>query len=126
MKLMLQSKIADTFGDLDGALIVVMAVICMGDVLRRGRYLNILIGLIVAVASWFVQDSNLGLNISGTISGLLVAVLAIPLGSKKEIYGLWDNTYVRNQLYDGLCIYYHCRHSRYSCNDSFYVFAHLY
>jgi hypothetical protein len=36
------------------------------------------------------QDSNLALNISGAVTGLVVAVLAIPRGPKKESYGLWD------------------------------------
>lgn len=75
---------------LGGALIVVVSVICMGEVVRRGRYLNILLGLIVAVVPWFLQDSNLALNISGTITGTIVAALSIPCGPKTENYGLWD------------------------------------
>lgn len=75
---------------LGGSLIVVVSVICMGEVVRRGRYLNILLGLAVAVVPWFLQDSNLALNISGAVTGLAVAALAIPRGPKKETYGLWD------------------------------------
>jgi hypothetical protein len=75
---------------LGGALIVVTAVICMGEVVRIGRYLNVLIGLAVAVIPWFLQDSTLALNISGTITGLMVAGLSIPLGRVTEKYGLWD------------------------------------
>lgn len=75
---------------LGGSLIVVVAVVCMGEVLRIGRYFNVLLGLVVAVAPWFVQDSNLMLNISGAVAGLIVAVLSIPSGPKTETYGLWD------------------------------------
>ena len=75
---------------LGGALIVVVAVICMGEVVRIGRYLNVLIGLAVAVVPWFLQDSTLALNISSSIAGLLVAALSIPLGPVTEKYGLWD------------------------------------
>lgn len=75
---------------LGGALIVVTSVICMGEVVRMGRFFNILLGLVVAVAPWFVQDSNLMLNISGAVVGLIVAALSIPLGPKTETYGLWD------------------------------------
>jgi hypothetical protein len=57
---------------------------------RRGRYLNVLLGLVVAVVPWFLQDSNFALNLSSAITGLLVAGLAIPRGPKKESYGLWD------------------------------------
>jgi hypothetical protein len=66
----------------------------MGEVLRIGRYFNILLGLIVAVAPWFVPDSNLMLNIGGTVAGLIVAALSFPRGPKTENYGLWDK-YVR-------------------------------
>lgn len=40
---------------LAGFLIVVVSVICMGEPLRLGRYLNILLGLAVAVAPWFLD-----------------------------------------------------------------------
>jgi hypothetical protein len=75
---------------LGGSLIIVVSVICMGEVVRRGRYLNVLLGLAVAAIPWFLPDSNLLLNISGAIGGLAVAALAIPRGPKKETYGLWD------------------------------------
>jgi hypothetical protein len=73
-----------------GALIVVTSVICMGEVLRIGRYSNVLLGLIIAVAPWFVQDSNLALNISGAVVGIIIAGLSVPRGPKTESYGLWD------------------------------------
>ncbi len=80
---------ATDINHLGGALIVVTAVICMGEVVRRGRYLNILIGLGVAVIPWFLEDSTLVLNINSTLSGLAVAALSIPLGPVTEKYGLW-------------------------------------
>ena len=73
-----------------GALIVVVAVICMGEIVRIGRYLNVLLGLAVAIWPWFVQDSTLALNISSAVTGLIVAALSIPRGPKTETYGLWD------------------------------------
>lgn len=75
---------------LAGALMVVTSVICMGEVVRRGRYFNILLGLVVAIVPWFLEGSSLGLNISGVITGLVVAALAIPRGPKTEKYGIWD------------------------------------
>ena len=77
-----------------GALIVVVAVICMGEVVRIGRYLNVLIGLTVAIWPWFLQDSTLALNISSALAGLAVAALSIPRGPITESYGLW-NKYVK-------------------------------
>lgn len=75
---------------LAGSLIIVISVVCMGEVVRLGRYLNALPGLAVAIIPWFLQDSNLALNISGAVAGLLVAALSLPRGPKTENYGLWD------------------------------------
>lgn len=62
----------------------------MGEVVRTGRYLNVLFGLAVAVWPWFVADSNLALNVSSAVSGLLVAGLSLPKGLIREKYGFWD------------------------------------
>ncbi len=75
---------------LAGSLIVVVSVISMGEVVRMGRYLNVLLALAVAVTPWFLSNSPVGLNITGAIAGLIVAALAIPRGAKTENYGLWD------------------------------------
>ena len=85
----IETRAAD-INHLGGSLIVVVAVICMGEILRLGRYLNVLLGLAVAIWPWFVADSNMALNISGAVAGLLVAALSVPRGVKKETYGLWD------------------------------------
>lgn len=82
--------VAADINHLGGSLIIVTSVICMGEVLRRGRYFNILLGLIVALAPWFTSDSNMMLNISSAIAGVLVIALAFARGPKKENYGLWD------------------------------------
>ena len=93
MGLPIKADAADV-NHLGGALIVVMAVISMGEVVRTGRFLNVLFGLAVAIWPWFLSDSNLALNISSAVSGLLVAGLSIPRGTVKESYGTWDK-YVR-------------------------------
>lgn len=89
----IKASVADV-NHLCGALIIVIAVICMGEVLRRGRYLNVISGLVVAIAPWLLKDGNLILSINGTIIGIAVALLSIPRGRKLEQYGLWDK-YVR-------------------------------
>jgi hypothetical protein len=85
----IEARAAD-INHMGGALIAVVAVICMGEVARAGRYLNILLGLAVAIWPWFLQDSTLALNISSAVSGVLVVALSIPRGPVKEKYGLWD------------------------------------
>ena len=87
-------KPASNVDHLGGALIVTVSVICMGEVLRLGRYLNALLGLIVAVAPWFLSEATTASAINGTLAGLAVIALAIPRGPKAERYGLWDK-YVR-------------------------------
>jgi hypothetical protein len=75
---------------LGGALVIVVSVISMGEVVRRGRYLNILLGLIIMVVPWFLPESTLGFNITGSIIGLALIPLAFPMGPKTEKYGIWD------------------------------------
>lgn len=87
-------SISADINHMGGALIVVVAVICMAEVMRIGRYLNILLGLSVAIWPWFVADSTLALNISSAVAGVLIAILSIPTGMIKEQYGLW-NKYVK-------------------------------
>jgi len=79
---------------LSGALILVVSVISMGEIVRTGRYLNILLGLGLAVGPWLVQDSTMNLSITGTVIGLIVIVLSFPRGPIKEEYGLW-NKYIK-------------------------------
>ena len=79
---------------LGGALMVVVSVICMGEVIRAGRYLNILLGLIVAGLPWLMNGSNLTADITGLVIGLAVALLAFRKGPQKEKYGTWDKLVV--------------------------------
>ncbi|GAB3542455.1 hypothetical protein GCM10027443_43330 [Pontibacter brevis] len=85
----MQETVADIF-HLSGSLIVVVAVISMGEPLRICRYLNILLGLAVAVAPWFLGNSPIGLSITGVVLGLAVAGLALPRGPKTQRYAGWD------------------------------------
>jgi hypothetical protein len=75
---------------LGGALVLVVAVISMGEVLRAGRYVNVLLGLMVAVLPWFLDGGTWPGQAQGLIVGLLTAGLALPRGPQTEHYGLWD------------------------------------
>lgn len=85
----IQETIADIF-HLTGSLVVVVSVICMGEPLRIGRYLNVPLGLVVAVAPWFLDSSLTSLSITGAVLGLAVALLSLPVGPKTQRYGEWD------------------------------------
>lgn len=73
-----------------GALMVVVAVISMGEVLRAGRYLNLLLGLALAVLVWVVKDVPVGMAVSSTLAGLIIMLLALPRGVIKQQFGSWD------------------------------------
>ncbi|CCH57020.1 hypothetical protein BN8_06417 [Fibrisoma limi BUZ 3] len=85
---------AANLNHLCGALIVVVSVIAMGEVLRIGRWLNVLLGLTVAAGIWFTGNATTLLSLTDLIVGGLVALLAIPRGPKTETYGDWDE-YIR-------------------------------
>ncbi len=84
------TKPASSIFHLAGALIVVTSVVCMGEVLRIGRYGNILLGLVVAGAPWLLSGAGTAARITGLVAGLLVAALAFPCGPIRERYGSWD------------------------------------
>ncbi len=75
---------------LGGALVMVTSVISMGEVLRRARYFNIILALIILMGPWFFGDAVTGLLISTTLAGLALILLALPRGPVREKYGFWD------------------------------------
>jgi len=85
---------AADIGHLGGALFVTVSVICMGEVVRVGRYLNIPLALAVAIGPWLVDAAGAGFAAACTVIGILVIGLSIPRGQVRERYGKWDR-YVR-------------------------------
>lgn len=85
----LQGRAAD-LDHLAGSLVVVVAVVSMGEVLRAGRWLNVLLGLALAALPWVLEGGTTAGAVNGLVAGALVAVLALPRGPKTERYGSWD------------------------------------
>jgi hypothetical protein len=79
---------------LAGALVVTVSIICMGEVVRIGRHLNVLLGLTVAAAPWFLDGAPPAARINDLVVGLASVALALPRGPITESYGSWDR-YVR-------------------------------
>ena len=85
----IETRAAD-IGHLGGALIVTVSVICMGEVVRGGRYLNVVLALVVTTGPWLVGQATTAYAITCLLIGIAVLALAIPRGLKTENYGEWD------------------------------------
>lgn len=72
-----------------GALVVVVAVIAMGEPLRLARYLNVLVGLTIVLGPWML-DGSLGVKLAAGAGGGLILALSLPRGVVRENYGSWD------------------------------------
>ena len=75
---------------LSGALIVTVAVVAMAEVGRAIRWLNVPLGLWVALAPWVLSGAALGAQLNGLAAGLAVAALSLPRGVVYQRYGGWD------------------------------------
>ncbi|MGH9628042.1 MAG: SPW repeat protein [Bryobacteraceae bacterium] len=66
----------------------------MAEPIRTGRFLNILLGLWIAAAPWILTGATAGAKWNGIVTGLLIAVLALPRGPVRERYAAWDRLIV--------------------------------
>ncbi|HEX5169090.1 MAG TPA: vitamin K epoxide reductase family protein [Cyclobacteriaceae bacterium] len=73
-----------------GALIVVVSVLSMGEVLRIFRYLNAVLGLVIAIAPFFLTYHLNAFGVCNLLLGAIVVALCFRRGAKHEQYGLWD------------------------------------
>jgi hypothetical protein len=72
-----------------GALAVTTAVIAMAEVVRAGRFLNVLFGVWLIVAPWLFSSSA-GARVNDVITGAAVILLSFRRGIVHERYGTWD------------------------------------
>ena len=79
---------------LGGALVVVAAVIAMGEVVRALRLLNVVLGVGIAAVPWLVAGATTTACAIGLVAGLAIAALAVPRGVVRERYGAWDRLIV--------------------------------
>lgn len=83
-------KPASNVFHLGGALVVVVSVVAMGEPVRIGRYLNLLLAAALAGGPWVLGGGGLGARVAGLVAGVLVAVLSVPRGPVHERFGRWD------------------------------------
>jgi uncharacterized membrane protein len=77
-----------------GALITTVAVIVMAEIVRAGRYFNVLFGTWVIVAPWLLSGAGAGAKWNNLIVGALLILVSIPRGTIREQYGTWDRLIV--------------------------------
>jgi len=84
-----ENKAADS-DHLVGALIVTVAVIVMAEVIRAGRYVNILLGIWIMISPWLLLGTTPGARWNDAITGVAVILLSFPRGPIRERYAGWD------------------------------------
>lgn len=77
-----------------GALITTTAVIVMAEVIRAGRFFNVLLGAWIVVAPWFLGGANAAVRWNDVIVGAVIVALSFPRGPVRERYAGWDRLIV--------------------------------
>jgi hypothetical protein len=73
-----------------GALAITTAVIAMAEVVRAGRFLNVLFGVWLIVAPWLLSGASACARINDMIASVALILLSFPRGIVRERYGSWD------------------------------------
>ncbi len=77
-----------------GALIITVTVIVMAEIVRTGRFLNVLLGIWVIASPWLLTGGATTTKPVNITVGILLILLSIPRGIVKEKYGDWDRLIV--------------------------------
>ena len=73
-----------------GALITAVAVIVMGEVIRAGRFLNVLLGAWIIAAPWLLSGTVTTARWNDLLVGAVLIILSLPRGPVRERYAGWD------------------------------------
>ncbi len=73
-----------------GALAITISVVCMGEPLRLGRYLNLLVGATLIMAPFLAGGGTTLSLMNSLAAGILLIVLSIPRGPINESFSTWD------------------------------------
>jgi hypothetical protein len=75
---------------LAGALVVTVAVTVMAEVIRTGRFVNVLFGAWIVVAPWILSGASSPARWNAAVVGTALVILSLPRGRISERYGSWD------------------------------------
>jgi len=84
------SGVAADSDHLVGALTVTTAVIAMAEVVRAGRFLNVLFCVWLIVAPWLFSSASAGARVNDVITGVAVILISFRRGIVRDRYGTWD------------------------------------
>lgn len=82
--------LASNSNHLLGAIIVTFAIISMADVARMLRYINCILGLLLAAVIWFLPESTMTYKMNSMVVGVLLFVFSLPLGRITDHFGQFD------------------------------------
>jgi len=77
-----------------GALITAVAVIVMAEVIRAGRFLNVLLGAWIIAAPWLLSGPGTTARWNDVLAGAIVILLSLPRGPVREQYAGWNRLIV--------------------------------
>jgi hypothetical protein len=77
-----------------GALVVVVAVVCLAEVARPARFLNVLLGAWLVLAPWLLSGGTPLYWSLSALTGVVVALLGLPLGRLRDHYGTFDDVVI--------------------------------
>jgi hypothetical protein len=84
-----QAAAADN-AHLVGALVVTIAVISMAEVVRVGRWLNVVLGVWLLISPWLLSGTSPGQRWDDVLVGAAIGILSAFRVAVRERYGTWD------------------------------------
>jgi hypothetical protein len=75
-----------------GALVVVVAVCAMAEVARPARFLNVGLGLWLALSAWWLDGGGAVAASSTAATGIVIILLGMPRGRLRDHYGTFDRS----------------------------------
>jgi hypothetical protein len=82
-------RLAD-INHVNGALVIAVSVVSMGEVIRIARFGNILLGLVLMAGPFLAEGATAGAMVNNVLGGLLILLLSFRRGRIRESYGLWS------------------------------------
>ena len=67
-----------------------VAVIVMAEVIRAGRFVNIVLGAWIIISPWLLFGATPGATWNDAITGVAVILLGFPRAPIREHYASWD------------------------------------